>query len=195
METVVIKKKREKKIKGRRQGQASSLVNDRIREEGERKPETCSDAFPPSFVFFLLSFYTLDHFMPNHFLLNSLSLFLPPQYSREITLLPDCCIHRTPGFTHKQKSPHCEPESHKRLTRGLGMKSLQAPDRPTGLGRRMPFLCFQNHIKDFCLLACQGLKSILFFPAGRMSTHFLSIQRIITFPIVQNKLQQLQCNI
>lgn len=135
METVVIKKKREKKIKGRRQGQASSLVNDRIREEGERKPETCSDAFPSSFVFFLLSFYTLDHFMPNHFLLNSLSLFLPPQYSREITLLPDCCIHRTPGFTHKQKSPHCEPESHKRLTRGLGMKSLQGPDRPTGLGR------------------------------------------------------------
>lgn len=94
-------KKREKLRGGDKDKHPLWLMEQGGGKESLRHAIHSNDAFPPELCFLLAFFYSLDHFTPNHFFLNSLSLFLPPQYAREITLLPDCCIHRTPGFTHK----------------------------------------------------------------------------------------------
>ena len=45
------------------------------------------------------------------------------------------------------------------------MKSLQGPDQPTGLGWRMPFLCFQNRIKELLFVGLPRFKINSFLPS------------------------------
>lgn len=155
------------------------MTGHRGRETEGLRPSSQWWCFAQSSDFFSLPFYISDGCRLNQFVWFFLKAgpcsFLNTPENAHQHHFPAPPTHASTGNQVLLTSGSCHTVNQN-VIRDLTQDRVgMIPTRPVRLALRKPFPCSQRQSKDFCLLACHGLTSVLSFLAGRMSTSFLSI--------------------